>query len=141
MNGFENFDDYRISDWMSDGLMIRFDSVKRSINTSLRSAGMVVTIAASIALSQTLAIPAGTVALTHSIPDNKVSAARSVERRVSELFRQIDEQLANLDQASDENVDPETLALAQQALAATANRGEAASNGWALRLVTGSTQA
>lgn len=134
MNGFKDFDDFRISAWMNDGLIIRLEQAAKHVANKMKKVVVVAGAAAAVSLSFTAPAPA---APTHvpSVGQTSIQfsfeAADPLGAELASMSQAIEAQLDDLFDFSDSTVDETTLALASEAIYAVASRGSNFPAGWA----------
>lgn len=139
----EYFDDYRVGEWMSKGIMKQVANIARSVNTSIASAGSVALLAVVLA-----ATPMISVAHSSVVPASvkSMNTADSETQRtenimvavVDRLGKSIDDRISNFEASFQFAVDPELLALAELAITTKDNRSSLSKDEWAKRLSIGS---
>jgi hypothetical protein len=128
MNGFHDFDDFRVIAWMNDGLIIRLEQTAKVVNKALKKAAVVGALAVATVFTTTVPATAATLpAVESSSVQFSFEMPDVVDRDIARMAKQIDEHLASLMDFSFSAVDPTTLALATEAVSAVAARSEAIS--------------
>lgn len=131
MNGFHDFDDFRVSAWMDDdGLMIRLAEQARSMANTIKKAVIAATVCA-VAVS-TVAPATAAMQVTESTAVNFAFETVSKNPEIDIISSRIDAELAALMDFS--FIDEATLSLANDAVAAMASRPNDTSEEWAKKI-------
>jgi hypothetical protein len=131
MNGFHDFDDFRVSAWMDDnGLMIRLAEKARSMANTIKKAVMTAAVCA-VAVS-TVAPATAAVQVTESSAVNFAFEAVGKNAEFDLISSRIDAELEALMDFS--FIDESTLQLANDAVAAIASRPSETSADWAKKI-------
>ena len=136
MNGFHDFDDFRVSAWMNEGVMITLASTAMSVSKSVKQA--VATVAAGIVVATSLV---ATAPATASVPTSDqptivftVDDGDLLEYELALLSHQIDAELDGLLAFSGDGVDESSLALAEKAIESLALRNGSVDADWSKRM-------
>lgn len=136
MNGFHDFDDFRVSAWMNEGLMIRLADTAKSITNNLKKAACTVVVAVSVAIAASATVPAAA-----SVPSVENAAVQfsfetlnPLDFELAQMSQLIESQMDSLLDFSGIGSDAATLSLANEALAAIASRNGAAPRDWATKI-------
>lgn len=147
MHDFRDFDDYRVTAWVSDGLMVRIVEIADSVVSSVKKTSSYAIAATVLSAIATFSMPANVVAAAAPVasltsPSASVSTNPSLSAAVpgdidtvdSDVLRmslEIDKQLELLLNFSAITLDGDTLSLANEAVVAlNARDGEYVQN-WA----------
>jgi len=133
MNNFYDFDDYRVGAWKDRSLMIRLEEVVNEIAVTIKSSAAIAAVACAVVAS-TVLTPSIAAAQTSEVSKVHFSfqTADSTEAELASLSSAIDQELASLMDFS--SIDESTLALANKAVAAMANRSDKPTKNWADKL-------
>lgn len=137
MHSFDDFNDYRVCAWTQNGLLKRIESVFETVKASARSVVSAVAFGVAVAASTTVAYSSHLSAPTWTEASLQVQDHNSAVSLLHSLREDISSRLAALDSDTQPSIDPQTLALAQQAVEAVAARGDINPNDWAANLVKG----
>lgn len=128
MNGFHDFDDFRVIAWMNDGLIIRLEQTAKVVKNALKKVAVVGALAVATVFTTTVPAAAATLpAVESSSVQFSFEMPDVVDRDIARMAKQIDAHLASLFDFSFSAVDPTTLALASEAVSAVAARSQAIS--------------
>lgn len=135
MNGFHDFDNFRVSAWMSEGVMIRFEEVKKEARRFAKNLmkKAVTTAAGAIIVSSTVSISA-TAATSPRIPASEqvfstiggaeARANAALEAELDMFANQMSSSLSYLESEHEFVVDSDLLTLANAAIIASDERRE-----------------
>lgn len=131
MNGFRDFDDFRVSAWTNDGLIIRLADAAHQIANSIKKSVGTVSVAATIGIvtifTPSVVSASPTVVISANHLDAIVAGAGagadsdvvdSVRVDVMRMAEEVDKKISQLSDFSDAGIAQSTLALANQAIAA-----------------------
>lgn len=132
MNGFHDFDNFRVSAWMSEGVMIRMAEAEKIVKKVVQKAAA--SVAAAVIVASTVSVPATAAtspvvsANEHVVssvsPSSELKAEISLEAELDALAAQMSMALTRLEGEQTVQIDADLLALAQLALNASDERRE-----------------
>lgn len=130
MNGFE---DFRVSAWLSEGLMVRAESAMRSISR--------VVVGATVAIAISLSSPTISIAKTSVVPAHAEMFLYTTEASqevlgVQKMARDMELRLSGFDKNFEAPISETKRELAKRAVAAMAAGTVTGSAAWAARLLS-----
>lgn len=134
---FSGFENYIVDSWVSNGVVTRAKNLVQSATASLKSAGAVAAVSLAVLATPTISVASEEIAVSHSRMSVSLAEGMLVVEHVNLMSRSIRDQIKGLNSVTESDVDPVTLALAQQVADALSAERPAFGAGWAARLVAG----
>ena len=122
MNGFHDFDDFRVSAWMNEGLIIRLENATKKVQNTIKKAAVAAFSASALIAASTLSVSATVSAAPLVSPSMQVHPATALEAELARMSASIDQQLKDLPNLSVDSVDHELYKFAHLALTASESR-------------------
>lgn len=137
---FAGFEDYQLSEWGSEGLVKRCVKVVNSVTASLKSAGSIAAVALAVVSAPSMALESSAIGSAHTEISPHAAESMRVVDHVNRMSKAIQDQISNLDNVHVEDIDVETLSLAEQVIAMMNVGGGGPTEGWASRVAIGKAQ-
>lgn len=119
MNGFHDFDDFRVSAWV-DGVTMRFAAAQEIVKKAVVKTVMPAVVAAAVVAASVLSVPSTVAAAPMLSPAASIaSSGVHLDAELDLMAVKFDQELEDIWQVTSASVDSDLLALARSAFAAS----------------------